>query len=186
MDKYQTNIIKASKSIMSFTPENVVTYVTNNPEEAAGIFNSLHVLTPGTQAFMKLCADNSVSPLRRTKGQYRVSKRPQSAFNLFTKANKDNEGLKGLTFSERSRKIAALWNTLQQDNSAEYEKYQTMAKSMRPSSESGDEKNDVTKDVGSDASITVEISDNASDTPNEAATTKKKKVPKAKSAAVGV
>lgn len=194
MYQYHPNNVKHNL-IMSFTPENVVTYVTNNPEEAAGIFNSLHVLTPGTQAFMKLCADNSVRPLRRTKGQYRISKRPQSAFNLFTRANKDNDTLKGLTFSERSRKIASLWKTLERDNNTEYERYQTMAKTMRSppsssssSSESEDDKSDLTKDIGSDASITVEISDDVSDTPNETTSTgtKKKKTSKTKVSAVGV
>jgi hypothetical protein len=138
---------------MSFTADNIVGYVTNNPEEAAGIFNSLHVLTPGTQAFMKLCSDNSVRPLRRTKGQYKTKKRPHSGFNVFTSENRNHPEMVGLSFADRSRKTADLWRELQTNNPSEYERYRSIAKSKRDTSDGQSE----THEVGSDVSVSLEI-----------------------------
>lgn len=174
---------------MSFTSKNIVAYVTNNPEEAAGIFNSLHVLIPGTQAFMKLCSDNAVKPLRRTKGQYKNTKRPHSAFNLFTSDNKNHPELEGLSFADRSRKIGILWKDLQTNNKPEHDKYISIALSKRNVATTEE-----TQDIGSDVSVSLEIQsdddtivtsdDTATATATVATKTKAKTKAKAKKVAV--
>ena len=106
---------------MSFTSENVLTFVQNNPAEMAGILNCMHTLGSGVNAFSQLCSANNVRPLRRVKGQYCRTKRPLTAFNLFTKVNKDHKSLKGLKdISSRSKTMGAMWKSLSKKEHAKY------------------------------------------------------------------
>jgi hypothetical protein len=161
---------------MSFTSDNIVSYVTNNPEEAAGVFNSLHVLIPGTQAFMKLCADNSVRPLRRAKGQYKTKKKKQSAFNLFTSDQRKGPEFKSTTFSETATEIGVRWKNLKENNKIEYDRYLTLADDMKDNNGNGRQIG--VDEVNSDVSVTIEIDSDGDTAVNDTAPTvsKAKKV----------
>jgi hypothetical protein len=115
---------------MSFTRENVVSVVSNNPDEVAGILNCMHVLGPAMQAFSKLCSDNKIRPLRRTKGQYCQNKRAPSAYICFTQANKDHKQLKGLPFADRAKAMGAMW-TKTLANDGDHAKYVKMAADIK-------------------------------------------------------
>jgi hypothetical protein len=165
---------------MSFTSDNIVSYVTNNPEEAAGVFNSLHVLIPGTQAFMKLCADNSVRPLRRAKGQYKTKKKKQSAFNLFTSDQRKGPEFKSTTFSETATEIGVRWKNLKENNKIEYDRYLTLADDMKDNNGNGNGNGRQigVDEVNSDVSVTIEIDSDGDTAVNDTAPTvsKAKKV----------
>ena len=111
---------------MSFTSENITDIVNKTPEAVCDLLNCMYGLVPAVHALQIICKENNVKPPRRKKGQLNGKKRPLSAYNFFTKMQKDNPELDGLLFPDRARMVGKMWRT-----SKEQDKYKVMAQDAK-------------------------------------------------------
>jgi hypothetical protein len=111
---------------MSFTRENIISIVSNNPDEICAVMNSMHMLGVAYTNFVTVCSSNGIKPKSKKHGKTR----PPSKYNLFGSHNKDHPELKDLAFGERAKKLSEMWKVAQTkpDEMAKYEQLHVEAK----------------------------------------------------------
>ena len=111
---------------MSFTRENIISIVSNNPDEICAVMNSMHMLGVAYTNFVAVCSSNGIKPKSKKHGKTR----PPSKYNLFGSHNKDHPELKDLAFGERAKKLSEMWKVAQTkpDEMAKYEQLHVEAK----------------------------------------------------------
>jgi phage protein D len=94
---------------MSSFDENIDVILKNNQAEILGLLHQMHALGPAFQAYLKICKDNKIKPLRKRKGQYNPNKRDLTAYNIYTKEIQKDPKLVDMKFEDRSKLIGEMW-----------------------------------------------------------------------------